>query len=299
VFLTVGTVLLYPLLLMPILHQWGNATRLGSNTPLRTGQHSSENRERINRKTGLLFSVLYFGSLVAAIVGSLQLAKTRQRDAYGVYSSQTWSNQYVVLQSAATNSFYSSSGVNLGVLDAVQRNGFSGWTMEIHDSESTIQIIKYPIFYPMQFNATCQSPSNNSVVDNCVSGEFINQPAPGYDFSDFDPQLQLPEFSGLLNLTVTSLNPLAFLNVTSNPDVWTSAQAYQGIGGLYAPLGEWYVNNSTLLQVGWSLESDGPCQGLQISLAEDYEEISLILVGIIWQWWVYWAENLGDCNWDS
>ena len=186
---------------MPILQQWGNATRLGSNTPLRTTQHSSENRERINRKTGLLFSVLYIGSLVAAIVGSIQLAKTRQRNAYGVYSSQTWSNKYVVLQNAATNSFYSSAGVNLGGLDAVQRNGYSGWTMEIHDSKSTIQSIKYPIFYPMQFNATCKSPSNNSVVDDCVSGEFINQPAPGYDFSDFDPQLQLPEFS--VNLTVT------------------------------------------------------------------------------------------------
>ena len=58
------------------------------------------------------------------------------------------------------------------------------------------------------------------------------------------------------------------------------------------------MNNSTLLQVGWSLGSDGPCQGLQINLAQDYEEIALILVGIIWQWWVYWAENLGDCNWD-
>ena len=148
-FLTIGTVLLYPLLLMPILQQWGNATRLGSNTPLRTTQHSSENRERINRKTGLLFSVLYIGSLVAAIVGSIQLAKTRQRNAYGVYSSQTWSNKYVVLQNAATNSFYSSAGVNLGGLDAVQRNGYSGWTMEIHDSKSTIQSIKYPIFYPM------------------------------------------------------------------------------------------------------------------------------------------------------
>jgi len=296
VFLTLGTVLLYPLLLVPILRYQGRGTRLGTDTPLTASQHSSDKHERINGKAGFLFSVLYFGGLVAAIVGSLQLAKTRQRNAYGVYTPQSWSNNYVVLESAWTNSFYSSAGINLGSVNAVQRNGFSGWTMEIHNSESTIQSIKYPIFYPMQFNATCQSPSNNSIVNDCVSGEFLNQPSPAFDYSELAPQLQLPEFSGFLNLMMISSNFLGFLNVTSNPNVWTSAQAYQGIGGLYAPLGEWYVDNSTLLQVGWSLGSAGPCQGLQINLSEDCEEIAWILVGIIWQWWVYWAENLGDCN---
>jgi len=213
---------------------------------------------------------------------------------------QPWSDKYVVLQSTSSNLFYSSAGTTLGGLIGVQGYGFGGWTMEIDDSQKKpIQNIRYPVYFPMQFNATCESPSNHSLILNCVSGGFINQPSPSYiGYNELDPSIQFPEFTGFLNLTISSSNPLAFLNVTSNPNVWTSAEAYQGIGGVYAPLGQWYINNSTLLQVGWSLGDGGPCQGLQINLSEDYEEIAWIVVGVIWQWWVYWAENWGACNWE-
>ena len=299
VFLAVGMVLLYPVLVVPLLRNgllsW-LTTRLGNNRLSQQRHPSGRNR---NVRSSIVFSAIYFGSLVAAIFVTLQLAKTRQRDSYGVYTPQAWSNKYVVLENASSNIFYSATGVRLGSLHAIERNG--NWAMVQTDegtmSNTTIQMINYPTYFPMQFNVTCLYTSNGSTINNCASGEFINQPSPGY-FGIFDPSLQMADFSGSLNLSVLSPYPLTFLNHTSNPNVSTTSLAYQGIGGLYAPLGEWYLDNSTVLQVGWSLGNAGPCDGLQINLSEDYEAISWILVGIIWQWWVYWAQNWGGCNWD-
>jgi len=296
IFLTVGSILLYPVIVLRYgICSW-IATRVGNNR--RQSQNLPQAQKR-KTTISLLFSVIYFGGLIAAILGTLQLAKTRQRNSYSVYTSQPWSNKYVVLDDPSSNSFYSTTGARLGFLNVIERNGFSGLAMVQIDegsmSNTTVQMINYPLYFPMQFTATCQSTSNSSVIDNCVSGNFINQPAPGY-FGVFDPSLQMPDYSGFLNLSVQSPNPLAFLNHTANPNVWTTSLEYQGIGGLYAPLGQWYVDNVTGLEVGWSLGDGGPCDGLQINLSEDYEEISWILVGIIWQWWVYWTQNWGSCS---
>ena len=87
---------------------------------------------------------------------------------------------------------------------------------------------------------------------------------------------------------------MGILNVT-NPNIATTSQEYQGIGGVYAPLGVWYINGSPLLQVGWITGGLGPCDGLQIDLSRDHTEAAFIVVGMIWQWWTHWAYNFGNC----
>ena len=295
-FITLGMLLLYPLLLILIrrlrLPSWTQVRH--GNRPLHSSQQQVQKREHLT----WIFSIMCFASLIAAIVGTINIAKTRQRDAYGVYSPQAWSGSYVVLNNTSKNWLYSSAGVNQGNLRAT--NERTGWGMEIYNlRDVNLQTINYPSFFPMKFNVSCMPTIDNPMASDCASGEFVEQPTPSYEgYSELDPQdHQKPEFTGFLNLTMITLSRHE-MNVTSNSSIWTSAESYQGIGGVYAPLGEWHIYNSTLLQVGWSTGSKGPCQGLQINLSEEYEEIAWIVVGIIWQWWAYWAEHWGGCNWD-
>lgn len=228
----------------------GNASRL----LLPSSHHKPQKQGRLTWTISAVLFALCFGSLAAAIMGTIRLAMTRQRNAYGIYSPQTWSGNYLVLESTFNNSFYSAAGTKLGSLVTADPVHGAAATIEIHNSRGNIlQTINYSSFFPVQFNVTCLSTINNPIVNDCASGELVNQPTVSYDgYSELDPQdHQKPEFVGFLNLTVLSSNPLTFLNVTSSPNVWTSGQAYQGIGCVYAPLGEWYLDNSTLLQIGW------------------------------------------------
>jgi hypothetical protein len=299
VFCSLGMVILYPMILVPLLR----TPNLSSPKPdfrtrfllPRRPREPETNKRALNWKRGVLFSLVYFGSLVATILGTIHLGNQRQFNSNLGYTAQEWSGNSVVLQSPTVAWYYSPSGTNLGDLALVSHGG---WTLEIQPSNNLIQYISYPSFYPVMYNATCQA-FNHSVgdVSGCVSGEFVNQPTVHYEpYNDADMSTtQFPEFNGTLNISAISPDPLDVLGV-SNASIWTSAQAYQGIAGVYAPLGEWYLGNSTLLQVGWSL--GGPCQGLQILLSKEYEDAAWIIVGMIWQWWVYWAEDWGGCDWD-
>jgi hypothetical protein len=300
-FLSIGMFLLYPMFLI-LINRFGlpSWTRLRPGNTSRLESLSPPERQKQGHLTWIISIILFvlcFGSLAGAIVGTLQLAKIRQRNAYLVYSPQPWWGKSVVLQSSSTTVSYSVEGNSLANLSTTI--GQRGWMMEIHDTGGVILTINYPSYDPIQFNATCQPTANNTIIDNCVLGQFVKQPTIDYEgYNELDPETYnpRPEFTGFLNLTVISPNPLAILNVSSNPNVWASAQSWQGIGGVYAPLGEWYIDNATLLQAGWSLGTKGPCQGLRINLSKDYEETAWIVVGIIWQWWMYWAEYQGACS---
>jgi len=165
---------------------------------------------------------LCFGSLAAAIVGTIRLATTRQRNAYNVYSPQTWSGNYVILQSTFNNSFYSAAGTKLGSLVTTDPVHKAAATIEIHDSRgNNLQTIDYSIFFPVQFNITYLSTINNPIINDSASGELVNQPTVNYDdYNELDAQdHQNPEFVEFLNLTIVSSNPLNFLNITSSPNV--------------------------------------------------------------------------------
>jgi hypothetical protein len=281
-FLTFGMLLLYPLLFIRRL-------RLPSWTQLRQGNFalrpSQQRTSKIQLKKYSII-VLYFGILVAAIVGTNNLANTRQRNAYDVYSPQDWSGSYIVL-SPFSNLVYSSAGVNQGEFDATSK--YSGWTVKYNIRGSIIAFIDYSGSSPTKFNASCFPTLSYQNYSICSLGGFVEQPIPNTEgHSNSDPRK--PEFTGYLNLTITTLHHFP-ITYSSKSNVWTSPQAYQGIGGVYLPLGEWYLNNSILLQVMWMTGEGGPCGGLQINLSEEYESTAWILAGIIWQWWYQWIGN--------
>jgi hypothetical protein len=51
--------------------------------------------------------------------------------------------------------------------------GQLGWIIEIYDTDGIILTINYLSYHPIQFNTTYQPTANNTIIDNCVSGQFV------------------------------------------------------------------------------------------------------------------------------
>ena len=254
------------------------------------------------------FTALFAAPIIVGVVFTILLTRQHLSNTNDVYLAEdVWADKYVIFNTAlngSSASLYSSEKVNLG--DVLFTQTSVGWTMqvpEIPDFQQTLEHVVYTnsilssnletYSVPTRFNATCR---NNS-TDNCVTGA-LTDPAPyntdlgfycgpgQYNANSNDGCAELyPDFGGDINL---SLSPPG--NATN---IWTSYQNYQGIGKSYGPLGYWYSGTSPILQVAWittSAEGD-PCQGLEIYLSNDYEEASWIVLGLVWQWWIVWAQH--------
>jgi hypothetical protein len=255
------------------------------------------------------FTVLYVGVFAAAMIGTIIFANTRLQNLNNVYLIQdTWAGSYVLLETSSNASsgvLYSSNKASLGQLQYTTNS--AGWTIEFTESQP-VQTISYanpvgdPDDIPIRFNASCNSNSSEA----CFTGGLTRQP-PQYNGSEScyqDTCDPTPEFSGEITVYFKSPNPAATLNATSNVNVVTSNDQYQGIGKQYPPLGYWYFNGTPILQVSWPYS--GPCNGLQIFLSREYEGISYSVLGLAWQWWRIWGASQGTdplistvCGWTS
>src|SRR5271170_597752 len=253
---------------------------------------------------GLLFAA----PIIAGVVFTVLLTRQHLANMNHTYLLEdVWADKYVIFNTALNGtsaSLYSSQKVNLG--DVLFTQTSVEWTMqvpEIPDSQQTLEhvVFQKPILSPnletystpIQFNATCQ----NNNTENCFTGALTN-PAPyntdlgsycgpaQYDANSDGSCAQLyPDFGGEIKLSI--------LPPDNATNVWTSYQKYQGIGKSYGPLGYWYRGTSPILQVAWiTTSSEGdPCQGLEIYLSKDHEEASWIVLGLVWQWWIIWAQH--------
>jgi hypothetical protein len=271
------------------------------------GWRAGEREPRSNKVIWWGFTALYVAVFAAAIVGTIIFANTRLHNLNDAYLKQdTWAGSYVILEpssNASSGVLYSSNKAIVGQLQYTTVSG--GWTVEFPESQ-LVQTISYanpigdPDDIPIRFNASCSSTSSEA----CFTGGLTRQP-PHYngtqncnDDGNCDPT---PDFSGQITVYLKSPNPAATLNATSNINVVTSNDQYQGIGKQYPPLGYWYFNGSPILQVSWPYS--GPCDGLQIFLSREYEGISYSVLGLVWQWWRIWGASQGTittvCGWTS
>jgi hypothetical protein len=298
------TLLLFPRFL-PASSTWFNVCCGGksrSRKPRRTGQAKPN---RTNELICCGLTVLYVAIFAAAMIGTVIFANTRLQNLNDVYLVQdTWAGSYVILETSSNASsgvLYSSSKVNLGQLEYTTVSG--GWTVRFPASQP-VETISYanpigdPDDIPIRFNASC----NGDESETCFTGGLTEQP-PHYNGTENcyqDTCDAHPEFSGQLSWYIQSPNP-ATLNATSNVNVVTFNNQYQGIGNSYPPLGYWYLNGSPILQVSWPYS--GPCNGLQIFLSKEYEGISYSVLGLVWQWWRLWGASQGAistvCGWTS
>ena len=133
------------------------------------------------------------------------------------------------------------------------------------------------------FNASCHPFNNNNSTQSCLTGSFTYYrpyEGGGYDCHNIvddegfivGKDCTKPDFGGNISVYLTSPNPILIFN-TTNPNVWTSNESYQGVGVSFAPLGYWYFGASPILQVAWDTTNAhaNPCNGLQVYLSEYYE----------------------------
>jgi hypothetical protein len=300
IFISAGAIFLYPALfhcLQVIFPQFRNISIwmfecCFMNSFWSRRQRGPKNERR--RICGIcsVLSLLYIAGTISAILGTLHLADIKQQNSNLIFSVEdTWAGSYAVLESPTNGSLYSVEGEYLGTLNLI---GFlQGWAFQTDVSQPIIGNITYAnplsnmgstIF---QFSASCRSNAS------CVTGRVTVPPTPPYSNGDNTG----PDFEGNLSLIITSLNPAATLN-TTNPNAWTSYEAYQGIGENFAPLGYWYLGDDPIVQVVWNTAASGPCIGLQIYLSRDYEGISFVILGLVWEWWIQW-NNTNGCEYST
>ena len=319
-----STPLIFPRFL-PASSNWFKVCRCGRNNSRRPRRarrgKPGKARGIINEVVCCGLTLLYVAVFVAAIGGAIIFANIRRRNLNDVYLvKDTWAGTYVVLDTssnASSGSLYSSDRANLGQLLFTTISG--GWTVEFPESQQGIEKIIYAnairdprdydsVYTPIRFNASCNPFSNSNSSDICLTGGLIRQPAPYNGSSDCNSDQVCrpnPDFSGDITVFLRSPNPIPTLNITSNVNVVTSADAYQGIGKHFAPLGYWYFNNVPIVQVAWPYL--GPCDGLQVFLSKEYEGISWSVLGLVWQWWRSWGEAAQDidvlsstvCDWPT
>jgi hypothetical protein len=265
-------------------------------------KHQDNKRNR-NRCCGAYcgLTVVYWGIVAVTIWGVLHLADERLISSFNNNSRDDWAGKYVLLQKTfdgSTASFYSSTGVPLG--DVVFTQEFERWTMEFGNGTVGSIGLKEVVYnlnsnYTSAMNLTgsCQSNANTS-NHTCFTGGLLP-----IDFSENMPSdKSYPgEFQHSLDLTMTSNQTGGFNTSSSIIDVFTLRTLYQGIGLTLPPLGEWYLNSTTILHVFWSTDSNRACDGLRINLSSEFEVASWSIFGIIWEWWKQWGEN-GGCPWN-
>jgi hypothetical protein len=237
--------------------------------------------------------------MIVAIVVPIQLANSMNAIVSSTLAQNPWVGSYVILDSNVANGTtgltYTRNGESTG--NATFEYFQSGWSVRPSNGSQPLANIIYNYAVPNQtypfgtkFSATCKG----NYTGNCTIGGLTANPVSVLNGSSTDSHT--PEFKNYLTLQVTSLVSLSVLNMSGNTTVpWTTNQAYQGIGGVYAPLGVWTLGNYPIIQVTWSTSSFGACQGLEVFLSEDNEGISWLVFGLIWQWWFMWGENYGGC----
>jgi hypothetical protein len=245
---------------------------------------------------------LYFVIMIVAIVVPIQLANNTNTVVSTILAQDAWAGSYVILNSNVANGTtgltYTRNGESTG--NATFEYFQGGWSVRPSNGSQPLANIIYTNAVPNQtyprgtlFSATCKG----NYTGNCTIGGLPADPISVLNGSNTN--IHTPEFNNYLTLGVTSLVPLPVLNMSGKSTVaWTTNQAYQGIGGVYAPLGVWTLGNFPIIQVAWSTSSFGACQGLEVFLSKDNEGIAWLVFGLIWQWWFMWGENYGGCiNW--
>jgi hypothetical protein len=239
-------------------------------------------------------TVLYFAVIVITLWGVNHLADTRLQQNFVADSMEPWVGNYIVLESMSNGTIgylYSSTGMKLGDITFMENP--ESLVLGITGSPENFDTITYTNGtndMTTLFTATCRGPSGNGTSNPCLSGAMTSQPMP---YNPGPGRSSVAEYNNLINVTI---NQSTFLNVSSNTTVGTSSQYYQGIGLDYPPLGTWFQNSSTLLQVLWSTSSAKACSGLRINLSKENEVLAWPVLGIIWAWWVQWGEG-GGCAW--
>lgn len=301
IFLISGAMLLYLVLfhflkvIFPQFRQLSMWTfsALALNTFRRNRQRGRKNEWRKICGICSALSLLYLAGVISAIAGTLHLADVKRQNSNLIFSIEdTWAGSYALLESTSNDfsgSLCSMKGEYLAALNSTAIS--QGWSFQSNVSQPVIEDIFYanPVSNRsstlVQFNASCRSNVT------CVTGRVIIPAPPPTSYGDTPG----PDFEGNISLIITSPNTTATLN-TTNPKIWTSYKSYQGIGENYAPLGYWYLGNDPVVQIVWNTAPSGPCVGLQVFLSRDFETVSLIILGLVWQWWITWGENNG-CNW--
>jgi hypothetical protein len=267
-----------------------NAQR-GSSAQSRQAQRT----KRICCSVCLGLSFLFVGVSVATPWGIVHLANSRLQQNFASYSSEDWVGNYVVLENTWNGSIgclYSPMGIELGSIIFTEIP--KGWALAINGSREGFDTITYTNatnLTPTTFNATCRK--GNGTSNPCLFGGLVSQPVPNYSLQ---PHSSEPEYDVPINMTISPLNQSTSLNISSVETVGTSSQYYQGIGLNYPPLGTWFQDSSTLLQVLWSTSSSKACAGLRINLSKENEVLAWPVLGIIWEWWERWGQN-GGCPW--
>jgi hypothetical protein len=266
-----------------------------AGTPNWRKRHAKTSRRCCGIYCGL--TILYFGIVALVLWGTLFLAETRLHDTYDLFLAETWAGNYVVIEKtfdSSTASLFSRSGEKLG--DVVFAEIPDGWSMNINGSAEAIERIIYTNttnVAPVFFNATCRTPSTNSSGAPCLAGS-LDPPIPYNPGAGHRP---VAEYDSILNITLSPLNNTASFNISSDSaSLWTTYSEYQGIGGKYPPLGNWYLDTTEILEVFWSPNGTRSCQGLVMNLSKDKELFAWPIVGLIWEWWGQWGEN-GGCSW--
>jgi hypothetical protein len=245
--------------------------------------------------------LLYLVVMIAVLVVPIELAQNSS----SIYLAQdVWAGSYVVLDSTVSNGTtglqYSRGGEKMG--EATFTYFQDGWSVQPGNGSQLLENIIYTYPLPNQtyprgtkFSATCKGNTSR----NCIIGGLASQLGFPTSIESSPNATPTPEFQNYISLIITSLVPFSLLNISSNTTTaWTSNQAYQGTGQVYAPLGYWSMGSNPILDVAWSTSSFGACQGLQVFLSSDKEGIAWIVLGLVWQWWMMWGENDGGCiNW--
>jgi hypothetical protein len=185
--------------------------------------------------------------------------------------------------------------------DVIFAQNNPNWTMTISGTNGSVNL--HEIVYtttpnsinPAKFTGFCRTNPNSSTNEDnvCFTGSLLPI---DLSWATTSTRSHPGEYQDSLNITLASNHSGAFNTSGSGTNISTSRVLYQGIGLSLPPLGQWYLNSSTILHVFWNSTQKRACDGLKINLSNDNEVAAWSVLGVVWAWWKVWGEN-GGCEW--
>lgn len=258
-------------------------------------RHKHANRTCCTLYCGL--TVLYFAIIGVTIWAVFDVAGSKWQQSFQTFQAEEWAGKYVIVAktwNGSTGTLFLKNGQEIGQLEFTELA--TQWSMALSPPiPASIDNVVFTNVTNLEgsigFNATCFS-LNRTIVPCMAGGLEQFPPLPYYDGSR-----QVAEYAGNLVFNITPTNGFQYQDLPPNgTEITTWGMQYQGIGVSYPPLGTWSVNNNTLLDVMWSMNSSTACAGLRVNLSSEEEMLTWPVLGLIWQWWVQWGEG-GGCSW--
>ena len=249
-----------------------------------------------------LLSLLYFALVAVSIWFTLYYADVKLNKKLNGAVSQKWIGTALIL--GPPSSYSANVAASLGVLydqsgtyqlgQASFTQNQDKWQLQISSTKNEPSPIFTTIVY---FNETDTIPITFNASGPGAPDSFGNEVYGGLSEVSH-PTDNMLEYESPVNLEIVYSTP-NILNITGQQtQIWSSSAGYQGVGGSFAPLGTWYVNNDPAIQVIWAGSGvNRVCDELRIEMAAKYEGVAWILVGFVWEWWVAWGLQ-GYCDWN-